>query len=117
MYVSLGSLGAAGCATHADCPGAGNYCEEGECVYRSSDDMSYCNSDEECDQSRGYYCVANMCDKLPPEYYPTKPKPVAPPSPPPATPAQVSGGKPDLTFLIVAAAVAGGLAYFVGRQS
>lgn len=119
MYVSLGSPG---CVNHADCPGEGMYCEEGSCIYRAPEEMSHCDYDSECDESRGYYCVANLCDKLPPEYYPTTPKPVppaptAPPKPSAPASAVVSGAKPDLTFVVVAGSLAAGLAYFVGRQS
>jgi hypothetical protein len=94
------------------------YCEFGQCIYMAPEHMAYCTSDDQCNQEHGYACVANMCDKLPPEYYPTKPSAPKPGAPPPPVPTpQISGAKPDLTFLIVAAAVAGGLAYFVGRQS
>ena len=114
MYVPLGNPG---CQSHADCPGEGMYCEFGECIYMDPEHMAYCTSDDECNQAGGYACVANMCDKLPPEYYPSTPKPSgSTPSATPPIPAQASSGKPDLTFIIVAAAVAGGLAYLVGRQ-
>jgi hypothetical protein len=115
MYVGIG---ASGCNTHADCPGEDMYCEDHACVYKPVEEMAHCNRDEECDMSSGYYCVANVCGKLPPEYYPTTPKPSGtPPAQPTPTPAGTSAGKPDLTFLIVAAAVVGGLAYLMGRQS
>lgn len=114
MYVPLGNPG---CQSHADCPGEGMYCEFGECVYMASEHMAYCTSDAECNEAGGYACVGNMCDKLPPEYYPSTPKPPSPTSDTPApTPAQVFSSKPDLTFIIVAAAVAGGVAYLVGRH-
>jgi hypothetical protein len=113
MYVSLGTDPE--CTSHYHCPGADMYCEGGECVYKPEHEMAECVSDDECYGE--YFCIGGRCGKLPPPVppVPPTPKPPAPGVTPPA-PAQVSSAKPDLTFIIVAAAVAGGLAYLVGRQ-
>lgn len=94
------------------------YCEEGQCVYKSSDEMARCETDEECSTESGYYCVANICDKLPPEYYRPggpEPPPLEPP-PEPSTPEEAAQ-QATFTLIAVAAGVVGSVAYLIGKGS